>query len=281
MQETRDSLKIEKIELPKKDAGSIVEAAYLNGIFEQVEKSINGLIDAQILFEGAASHRVQGLQVKPEGSEESIYVTELDKDTFHIKDAETISKYAISITDIINEFLWTNTDEHGNIQALSKATEYAWILCKQEIMDLWKNKELLDNIKKEVLEKLLEDIQEQIRLVYRKKVETELFEFRVFSFNWHISDAIKVHNVKHHANKNGDVPTKDDFGKEIEHGVLAQAVIDSNPGVSINNFEIVEGGITLSTEDNTGTAVLEGIQEYMGFVTIEFTYANFVEEKNE
>lgn len=277
--ETRDSLKIVKIELPKKEAGSVVEAAYLNGILEQVEKSINGLIDAQILFEGAASHRVQGLQIKPEGEEDSIYVTELDKDSFSVIDAETPSKYAISIKDIINKALWTNTDEHGYIQSVSKATEYAWILCKQEIMDLWKNETLLDNIKKEVLEKLLEDIQEQIRLVYRKKVETELFDFSVFIIPKPLDTILTITEVKHHANLNGDVPSKNDLGKEVEPGVLAQAVMDTNHELYVEDFTISD--IVLSTTENKGTARVNGVVYYKGFVDITFTYANFSEVTNE
>lgn len=180
MKETRD-LKIEKLELPRKEAGSVTEAAYLNGIFRKVEEAINGLIDAQILFEGAASHRIQGLQIIPEGSTESVYVTELDKDAFGIIDAETTSKYSIAVKDIINKALWTNIAEHGNIQSLARATEYAWELIKKDIKDLENNTELITRLKQEVLEKLLEDIQEQIRLVYRKKVESELFDFTILT----------------------------------------------------------------------------------------------------
>lgn len=278
MGQIRNNGKIEKIDLPKKEPGSVVEAAYLNGIFRTVESVLNGLIDSQILFEGAAAHRVQGLQIKSENEDESIYVTELDGKAFNAIETETASKYAISVKDIINETLWTNKDEHGNIISIAEATEYAWDLCKTEIKLLWLNNELMDNIKKEVLDKLLKDIQEQIIVVFRQKTETELFDINLVIIPSKLSEVLTTTILKHHANENGDVPSKSDAGLEVEPGVLVQAVLDTNPLVSLNDIHVDTTDITLSTEANTGEAIIHGKGYYKNDIKVTFTYANFPKE---
>lgn len=65
------------------------------------------------------------------------------------------------------------------------------------------------------------------------------------------------------------MPTKGDLGKEVEAGVLIQAVIDTNPTFTMNDGNATT--IKLKA-DGTGTATIVGAGKYAGNVNVTFTY---------
>ncbi|PPE04091.1 hypothetical protein [Williamsoniiplasma lucivorax] len=90
-----------------------------------------------------------------------------------------------------------------------------------------------------------------------------------------LNKIIKITALKSKANLDGTVPSKGGLGQEVEPGVLIQAIIDTNADFTNRDGHLDAQDIHMTPGAEhtgwSGTAIVHGVGDYEGTVTVSFT----------